>query len=95
MDWTSFIYIIIPVHNRMEFTRQCLNSLTQQTYRKFKIIVVDDGSSDETRVMIQKEFSEVDLLHGDGNLWWTGATNFGVKHVLKNATHARLCTNDE
>ena len=86
MDWASFIYIIIPVHNRMEFTRQCLNSLTQQTYLKFKIIVIDDGSSDGTTDMIQKEFPEVVLLHGDGNLWWTGATNLGVKHVLKNAT---------
>ena len=85
MGWASFIYIIIPVHNRMEFTRQCLNSLTQQTYRKFKIIVIDDGSSDGTSDMIQKEFPEVVLLNGDGNLWWTGATNLGIEYVLEQA----------
>ena len=32
--------------------------------------------------MIEVEFPEIILLHGDGNLWWTGATNMGVRYAL-------------
>ena len=66
------LFIVIPVHNRKHFTRDCLLSLRKQTFQNFTIIVIDDGSSDGTGEMIQKEFPEVVLLHGDGNLWWTG-----------------------
>jgi len=77
------IYIIIPVHNRKEFTRQCLLSLRQQTYKQFKVVVIDDGSTDGTEEMLAKEFPEVHVIKGDGNLWWTAAMNLGVNYVLK------------
>ena len=86
INWTTLIYIIIPVHNRKNFTRDCLLSLRKQTFKKYSTIVVDDGSSDGTIEMIKKNFPEVVLLRGDGNLWWTGAINIGVKYVLENAT---------
>jgi len=79
------IFIVIPVHNRKHFTRECLFSLRKQTFKNFKVIVVDDGSTDETGKMIEKEFSDVILLKGDGNLWWTGATNLGVEYALSQA----------
>ncbi len=75
----------MPVHNRKEFTRNCLLSLRKQTVKSFRIIVVDDGSTDGTSQMIEKEFPEVVLLYREGDLWWTGATNLGVKWVLTNA----------
>jgi GT2 family glycosyltransferase len=76
------IYIVIPVHNRIRFTEECLSSLRDQSYNNFKTIVVDDGSSDGTFEMIKKEFPEIILLRGNGNLWWTGAINKGIQHVL-------------
>lgn len=77
------LYIIIAVHNRKDFTRNCLLSLQKQTYRDFKVIVIDDGSVDGTSEMIQNEFSDSVVLFGDGNLWWTGATNFGLEYIDK------------
>ena len=77
------ITIVIPVHNRLEFTRQCLACLSVQTYRQFQIVVVDDGSTDGTELMIMQEFPEVVILKGDGNLWWTEATNWGIRYAQK------------
>ena len=77
------IYIVIPVYNRKEFTHQCLLSIIKQTNKNFKIIIVDDRSTDGTREMINSEFPEIILLKGDGNLWWTRAINLGVKYALK------------
>jgi GT2 family glycosyltransferase len=79
------IFVIIPVHNRKKYTRNCLLSLRAQTIQDFTVVVVDDGSSDGTGEMIQEEFPEVVLLRGDGNLWWTGAINLGVEYALAQA----------
>jgi len=68
------VYTIIPVHNRKEFTRNCLRSLQRQTVSdRLRIIVVDDGSEDGTDEMLAAEFPEVIVLRGDGNLFWTAA----------------------
>ncbi|WP_018618493.1 glycosyltransferase family 2 protein [Spirosoma luteum] len=75
------ISIVIPVHNRIDYTRQCLACLTAQTYRDFQIIVVDDGSTDGTADMIRREFADVIVLQGDGNLWWAEATNWGIRYT--------------
>jgi GT2 family glycosyltransferase len=77
------LYIIIPVHNRLDATCECLESLRLQTYKQFKIVLVDDGSSDGTSEHIGQNYPEVVVLQGDGNLWWTGATNLGVRHALE------------
>ena len=79
------IYIIIPVHNRLDATRECLESLRKQTCGDFKVVLVDDGSTDGTSDFINENYPEVILLKGDGSLWWTGATNLGVEHVLQYA----------
>jgi len=82
------IYIVIPVFNRKELTRKCLVSLFEQTYKNFKVIVVDDGSNDGTGEMLKADFREAIILNGDGNLWWAGATNAGVTYALENSSSA-------
>ena len=57
--------------------------------------MIDDGSSDGTSEMIQKEFPEVVLLHGDGNLWWTAAINLGVKYALEKAADYIMTLNND
>ena len=76
------IYIVIPVHNRKALTKDCLQSLQQQSDENFEIVVIDDGSTDGTGEMIRQQFPDVVLLQGDGNLWWVGAVNEGIRHVL-------------
>ena len=89
------LYIIIPVFNRKEFTRNCLISLREQTYTYFKVIIVDDGSTDGTSDMLVVEFPEVTIIHGDGNLWWTASINRGIELAIKeNAIQILTLNND-
>ncbi len=55
------ISVIIPVYNEAEHIEKCLVSLHSQTYLDMEIIVVDDGSIDET-INIVKKFSKVKLI---------------------------------
>jgi GT2 family glycosyltransferase len=67
------VYVVIPVHNRLGFTRKCLGALKLSTWATIDILVVDDGSTDGTREALLAEYPEVAVLPGDGQLWWTGA----------------------
>ncbi len=88
-------FIIIPVHNRLFFTKSCLNALRNQTIKDFHIVVIDDGSTDGTAEMIYSEYPDVILLHGSGNLWWTGATNLGVTYALEHGADCVMTLNDD
>lgn len=91
------IYVIVPVFNRKSLTERFLYCMREQRFRNFETIVVDDGSSDGTAELIAERFKEVQLLRGSGDLWWTGAINLGIQHVLASASEndAILVINDD
>src|SRR4051794_654183 len=94
---SPIIYIVIPVHNRLDATRKCLASLHNQTYTGFRIVLVDDGSTDGTSEFVRESYPDVMVLSGDGNLWWTGAINLGIRYALAQASenYAVLVINND
>lgn len=79
----GMIYVIIPIFNRWHFTKACLDSLKDQTFKNFEVIVVDHGSTDGTREAIKQHYPWARLLLGDESMWWTAATNYGVQKALE------------
>lgn len=89
------ICIIVPVHNRKYFTIPFLNSIYNQNYKDFKIIIVDDGSTDGTYNEIKKKFPSVDVIPGDGHWWWTKSVVKGIEYASKyNSDYILLLNND-
>lgn len=78
-------YICIPVHNRIEVTASCLQSIERQDLKDICVVVCDDGSTDGTSEYLAKHHADVSVLQGNGNLWWAGATNECVKYALGKA----------
>ncbi|MCA8829552.1 glycosyltransferase family 2 protein [Hymenobacter pini] len=89
------LYIVIPVFNRKEFTRACLQSLRHQTAPDFQVVVVDDGSTDGTGQMLQEEFPEVLVEQGDGNLFWTAGVNMGIRRALREGAQSVMTLNND
>lgn len=77
------IYIIIPVFNRVDQTISCLKSIYNQSFQDIAIVLVNDGSTDNTSKIVNKEFPEVIIINGTGGLFWTGAVHYGVNFILK------------
>ena len=50
----GLISVIVPVHNAERFLSDCLGSLTDQTYRKLEILVIDDGSTDGSAALCRR-----------------------------------------
>src|ERR1700735_4536623 len=89
------LFIVIPVFNRWSFTMDCLKSLTPQSNGLFKLIVVDHGSTGCTSDNIASQFPDVIVLKGDKSMWWTAATNLGVRYALNNNASKVLTLNND
>ncbi len=89
------ICIIIPVYNRVELTLKCLMSLQNQTVTGFSVIVIDDGSTYNSLYLIREQFPLVKVMHGNGNLWWAGATNAGINYAMSAGYDYIMCLNND
>ncbi len=58
-DEDFLISIVIPIYNAEKYLEECLNSIKNQTYKNFEVIMVNDGSKDESET-ICKRFLEYD-----------------------------------
>ena len=77
-DENPLVSVIIPVYNGGRFLRAALESVFAQTYRPIEVIVVDDGSVDDSGVIAQS-FPEVNYIH---------QTNQGVAVARNNGIEA-------
>jgi len=89
------ICVVVPVYNRISFTKRFLDCFSKSDYQNYKIVIVDDGSKDGTGEFVSQNYPDVKLIKGDGNLWWAGATNLGVKYALENNFDFVLTINDD
>lgn len=77
------ISIIIPSYNVEKYIKECLDSLINQTFKDFEIIVVDDGSSDNTINILKKYqtmHSNIKIIQQE-NQYAGVARNNGMKHA--------------
>jgi glycosyltransferase involved in cell wall biosynthesis len=71
------ISCIVPVYNGARFLREALDSIMAQTYRPVEIIVVDDGSTDDSAKIAQQYPAPI-RLHSQANAGPAAARNRGV-----------------
>jgi N-acetylglucosaminyl-diphospho-decaprenol L-rhamnosyltransferase len=71
------IDVIVPVHNHYALTSACLEHLARQT-APHRVIVVDDGSSDDTPALLRRDWPAVSTIELGSNRGYTAAVNRGA-----------------
>lgn len=72
------ISVLIVTYNSAMYIRGCLDSIYNQTYKNFEIVVVDNASKDETVSIVKSGYPAVKLLDEKSNLHFCKANNFGL-----------------
>lgn len=81
-DRAPLVSVVIATKNRAEMLRESIGSVLKQTFRDFELIIVDDGSEDSTREVVQSigDPRIRYLYSGDGGLGISGARNLAAKN---------------
>jgi len=89
------VFIIILNWNGCEDTIECIESLKKINYSDYKIVVVDNGSTDESLDVIPRKFGDIAFIETKKNLGFAGGNNVGIKYALENqADYVLLLNND-
>lgn len=84
--------VIIPNLNGRELLPDCLSSLAKQTFKNFEIILVDNGSSDDSLKYVENNFHEIKIIRLNKNYGFARAINEGVK--LSKSEYVVFLNND-
>lgn len=72
------VSVIIPTYNRAEYVTQAIDSVLAQTYTDYEIIVVDDGSADNTKEVLLPYMDRIRYIYQE-NAGVSAARNTGIK----------------
>jgi GT2 family glycosyltransferase len=91
----SKVSVIVLNLNGYEDTRECLASLRKVRYPNFDVVLVDNGSSDNSGYRLEREFPDVKFIRSERNTGFTGGNNLGIRYALDGgASYVLMLNND-
>nr|WP_321409392.1 glycosyltransferase family 2 protein [uncultured Carboxylicivirga sp.] len=69
--------------------------MTQQSYKQFEVVLVDDGSTDETEEEVKQLYPNTHIVKGDGDWWWAKSMNEGFKYALHKDADVVITLNND
>ena len=94
-DERSLVYVLVLNWNGWQDTVKCVYSLMSLTYKDYKVVVLDDASSNDSVTRIREAHPEVTLIETSANLGIAGGNNVGIRYALdQGAEYIWLLNND-
>lgn len=93
MDKEILLSIIIPVYNTEKYIEECLNSLISQITEDIEIIIINDGSTDNSKHIIEKCVSKNILHFEQSNKGVSAARNYGIQ--MARGKYIYFCDSDD
>ena len=92
----ELISIVVPIYNVENYLRQCLDSISEQTYKNFECIMVNDGSTDSSQQIAEEYLADSRFkLINQSNKGLSGARNTGVSHIREESTFVAFVDSDD
>ena len=81
MKKNNYFSVVIPLYNKVKYIKRSIQSVLNQSYTYFEIIVVNDGSTDGSEFLVNEFSNEKIKLINQSNLGVSSARNNGVKNA--------------
>jgi len=81
MEQIPLVSIIIPTYNNASVVCDAINCALQQTYGNLEVLVIDDGSTDDTEQMLQRTYGDAITCIRQKNGGPGSARNTGIRHA--------------
>lgn len=92
----ELISIIVPIYNVEDYLRECLDSIQNQTYKHFECIMINDGSTDNSKQIAEEYLVDSRFrLINQSNQGLSGARNTGIKHLNVNSSFVSFVDSDD
>lgn len=92
----ELISIVVPIYNVEKYLRECLDSISGQTYKKFECIMVNDGSTDSSQQIAEEYLTDSRFkLINQSNKGLSEARNTGVSHIREESTFVAFVDSDD
>ncbi len=79
------VSIILPAYNAAPFIEEAVNSVLQQTHENWELLIIDDGSTDETSSIIKKYLGDTRVkYYSQVNRGVSAARNLGLVKAVGN-----------
>jgi GT2 family glycosyltransferase len=92
---SSKVTIIILNWNGKNDTVECIKSLNKIRYPNYKVVIVDNGSTDDSVSCFKEKFPQIKLIETGVNLGFSGGNNVGIKYALETNTDFVLLLNND
>jgi len=91
------ISVVMTCHNRRDKTLDCLKRVFSQDLAdcQLSVVLVDDGSTDDTSKEVKATYPSVVVIQGSGSLYWSGGMREGMSHALAKAVDYVIWLNDD
>jgi len=94
IPFTPLISLVLPIYNGERFLKESLESILNQTFKKFELIVVDDGSTDNSIELVKSyNDSRIRVIKNKRNLGSVAAINIALKN--SKGKYIAVCTQDD
>lgn len=92
---TPKITIIVLNWNGKDDTLECLSSITNINYSNYEVVVVDNGSSDDSVYAIHSQFPNIHVIETGKNHGFAEGNNFGIRYALDEGADYILILNND
>lgn len=95
MSESPLVYAIVLAWNQLAVTLECLESLQQSQYPSLKIVLVDNGSTDQTHEIVAQKYPAVEIVRVVDNVGLARGYNLGIEYALKNKADYVIAMNND
>lgn len=89
------VYIIVLNWNGYKDTVTCIESLKKISYKNYRILLIDNGSTDKSVEILKKKYPKIPIIVSNINVGYSAGNNLGIQSALKHGAKYILLLNND